>query len=178
MPSRQQQNAANNLLARLQDWFADDLPATVGGYLGVRGELSLEPTLQWLEPLSEIYLPVIDQPESDLPMKFAPWTAATPLRKGRYNIDVPDVANSALVEGMSLNTVLVPLVAFDASGNRMGMGGGYYDRTFSQCSSGILPRPQLIGIAHEFQRVDLVPIEHWDIPMDVIITDQHIYTRG
>jgi 5-formyltetrahydrofolate cyclo-ligase len=71
---------------------------------------------------------------------------------------------------------MLPLVGFDASGNRMGMGGGYYDRTFSfkSLKKG-LRGPTLIGLAHEIQRVEELPVESWDIPLTAIVTDQKSY---
>lgn len=157
-------------------WFNGKFPGSLGAYLAVRGEIDPNPLLVSVEPDTTIYLPVITEPKGATPMRFAPWTQATALRKGRYNIDVPDVADTALVDGMSLDTILVPMVAFDAMRNRMGMGGGYYDRTFSRRLTAESSKPQLIGVAHDFQCVDMVPAEHWDIPMDVVITDKQIYT--
>jgi len=71
-------------------------------------------------------------------------------------------------------------VAFDADGNRMGRGGGYYDRNFSFKSRRKgLAGPDLIGLAHELQRVDSLPVESWDIPLRGIISDQRAYfSRG
>ena len=178
LPTLLQESAANNLLAHLQHWFNHDIPESVGAYLAVRGEIDLGPVLQWLEPLTTIYLPVISPSKDETPMRFAPWSSKTQLRKGQYNIDVPDVPDTALVTGMSLDTVLVPLVAFDRSGNRMGMGGGYYDRTFSRCLLTDADKPLLIGVAHDFQRVNEVPVEHWDVPMNIIITDKNTYLKG
>lgn len=75
-----------------------------------------------------------------------------------------------------LDLIILPLVAFDLSGNRLGMGGGFYDRTLSfkhqRCH---WKGPKLIGIAHELQRVDLLPVNDWDIPLDAVITEQKLY---
>jgi 5-formyltetrahydrofolate cyclo-ligase len=72
--------------------------------------------------------------------------------------------------------VLLPLVAFDATGNRLGMGGGYYDRSFAFKKS--LPpasKPILVGIAHQLQKVAALSVEHWDIVMDTIATNRALY---
>src|SRR5690606_40461575 len=65
----------------------------------------------------------------------------------------------------------LPLVAFDARGNRLGMGGGFYDRTFARAPRARTLRPRLVGLAHHFQQVASLPAEPWDIPLDAIATD-------
>ena len=75
-----------------------------------------------------------------------------------------------------LDVVIAPLVAFDESLNRLGMGGGYYDRTFAfRKRARVLRRPVLIGVAYSFQRVDRLQPENWDVPLDVVITEKESY---
>ena len=74
-----------------------------------------------------------------------------------------------------MQLVLLPLVAFDNDGGRLGMGGGFYDRTFSFTRLRAGPAPRLIGVAHELQRVDHLPVADWDIPLEAIVTDRAIY---
>ena len=74
-----------------------------------------------------------------------------------------------------LSLVLLPLVAFDAKGNRMGMGGGYYDRAFEFKQKTLSYLPRLIGLAHELQKKEQLPTESWDIPLFAIFTDKKIY---
>ena len=109
------------------------------------------------------------------------------INKALIRLELPKLKNKVLDTGIlykkaprrppwALDLVLLPLVAFDANGNRMGMGGGYYDRTFSFKSRGqSIPGPKLIGLAHELQRVDRLPVENWDIPLAGIISDQASY---
>ena len=67
-------------------------------------------------------------------------------------------------------------MGFDECGNRMGMGGGFYDRTFAFLNTDSKPkRPTLIGLAHECQKVDSLESESWDIPMDWIVTGKRTY---
>jgi 5-formyltetrahydrofolate cyclo-ligase len=71
--------------------------------------------------------------------------------------------------------VLLPLVAFDPQGGRLGMGGGYYDRTFAFLNGqkgG--QKPKLIGLAHHFQQIPKLPIESWDVPLNAIVTDEQV----
>jgi 5-formyltetrahydrofolate cyclo-ligase len=74
--------------------------------------------------------------------------------------------------------VLLPLVAFDAGCNRLGMGKGYYDRSFAFRRYGNSSRPRLLGLAHECQKAEQVAMEAWDIPLDGIITDRQWYRPG
>lgn len=96
----------------------------------------------------------------------------------QYGIKEPCLRTNKTILSKQLNLVLLPLVAFDAQGNRMGMGGGYYDRTFAfknQHQNKIGTKPKLLGLAHECQQVEQLPIESWDIPLQGILTDQHYY---
>ena len=72
-----------------------------------------------------------------------------------------------------LDIVFTPLVAFDREGNRMGMGGGYYDRTLQHWQENHSPYP--IGIAHDCQQVEHLEQQHWDVPLGEIITPSHVY---
>ena len=75
-----------------------------------------------------------------------------------------------------LDVILMPLVGFDNDGNRLGMGGGYYDRTLAYTRHAI-KKPVLIGVAHDLQRVDRLPYASWDIPLNAIVTPtcfQHV----
>ena len=55
------------------------------------------------------------------------------------------------------------------------MGGGFYDRTFEFLKQNPMSKPKLIGLAHEFQKVEQLPVESWDVPLDGIITDLAVY---
>lgn len=75
-----------------------------------------------------------------------------------------------------LDLILMPLVAFDIQGNRLGMGGGYYDRTLEFLKiRRVWNKPFVTGIAYEFQKIDAIAFSSWDIPMNCIITDNNIY---
>jgi len=95
--------------------------------------------------------------------------------KNKFGILEPDPKLNELKPVKQLDVVFMPLVAFDESGGRLGMGGGYYDRTFEFLKAGQLSKPKLIGLAHELQKVDALPLESWDIPLDAIITNKGVY---
>lgn len=71
-----------------------------------------------------------------------------------------------------MDIILLPLTGFDARGNRLGMGGGFYDRTLAFRQRAGQRRPLLVGIAHACQEVPLIPSASWDIPLDRIVTDR------
>ena len=74
-----------------------------------------------------------------------------------------------------LDLVLVPLTAFDRSGRRLGMGGGYYDRSFAFLGEVVRPaQPLLVGIGYAFQEVATLPAQDWDIALDFIATDKEL----
>ena len=70
----------------------------------------------------------------------------------------------------NIQILLMPLVGFDSQGNRLGMGGGYYDRTLAQWHNGNRPNLSPIGLSYNEQQVKQIPVESWDIPLPEIIT--------
>ena len=92
--------------------------------------------------------------------------------KNKFGIQEPDPKRNSMISANQLDIVFMPLVAFDHSGGRLGMGGGFYDRTFEFLKLKNQQKPKLIGLAHHFQMVEHLPIESWDVPLSAIITDQ------
>ncbi len=121
------------------------------------------------------FLPVLHKHK----LWFMPYTKHTPLATNYYGIPEPDISPHKRCPARALDLVLMPLVAFDESGNRLGMGGGFYDQTFShksrsQCST----KPHLIGVAYELQCVAELPANWWDIGLDGIVTENGYRTFG
>ncbi len=115
-----------------------------------------------------IYLPVLHGQS----LLFAPWRPGSVLANNRFGIPEPVSDPRAWLRGSRLDVVLTPLVAFDMSGQRLGMGGGYYDRSFAFTRQRTAWRhPHLIGVAHEFQRVDSLPKRSWDIELHAVVTE-------
>lgn len=128
------------------------------------GELDLTASITLLQSHQvSLFLPVI-QPDKTL--LFSPYQPSDPVLINHLGIDEP--ANPLYTYPISqLDVLLMPLVGFDAQGNRLGMGGGYYDRTLATASE----RPYLIGVAHSCQQVAVLPTESWDIPLDLVVTE-------
>jgi 5-formyltetrahydrofolate cyclo-ligase len=104
---------------------------------------------------------------------FAPFHPHTRLADNRFGIPEPVASRRQACPLLALDIVLMPLVAFDGRGNRLGMGGGYYDRTFaSRAHRTHLRRPLLVGAAFAFQRREHLEARPWDVALDAAITDR------
>ena len=145
----------------------------VAAYVANDGEIDPLPALTELVMTGvHGYLPVLFNTRRPR-VRFARYFPNAPLSKGRFDIQIPLHDQKNLLDPVQLDWLLMPLVAFDANGNRLGMGGGFYDASLaSRRAKKNWLRPRLIGIAHEFQRVDGLSVDSWDIPLDGILTDQ------
>lgn len=154
---------ARNLHAQL--WFMN--ADRIGLYLPHGGELDVLPAVLGSHRRGRsLYLPVLKQRNH---MEFVHWRPGQTLVSNRFGIPEPPPAPYLPAPLWSLDVLLLPLVAFDAAGNRLGMGGGFYDRTLATLSRS--PRkPRLVGIAYPFQEVDALPVAPWDQKLDQIIT--------
>lgn len=172
-------NAGVRLLQNLQQYLGNKIPAHAAGYLSVGGEIDLSPALHWLRQQGcKTWLPIIRE-QFNGQLRFAPFTDSTNFVIGQhFKIPEPEFDDTDLCCANDLDLVLVPLVAFDHNGNRLGMGGGYYDKSFSYRLNQRMPSQQFVGVAHEFQSLDTVPSEHWDVPLDTVLTEEHIYTMA
>lgn len=124
----------------------------------------------------QCYLPVLGlRPGNRL--WFIPYHADTRLVNNRFGIPEPVHArHQRQLKPHSLDLILMPLVAFDKKGNRLGMGGGFYDRSLSFLRHRHSWRkPRLIGLAYEFQQADQLPYQAWDVPLDAIVTEDRVY---
>ncbi|GAB6043259.1 5-formyltetrahydrofolate cyclo-ligase [Endothiovibrio diazotrophicus] len=148
-------------------------------YFPVQGEIDPLPLLDRAAAMGkQVYLPVL--PLYSLHrLWFAPYTEGMPTRLNRFAIPEPAVPKRALVGPMQLDLVITPLVAFDGGCNRMGMGGGYYDRSFAYLIKRTCwKKPRLLGVAHEFQRVASIERRPWDVPLDGVATEAALYWRA
>jgi 5-formyltetrahydrofolate cyclo-ligase len=141
-------------------------------YFAVNGEIGLMPVIDHaLAQGKQIYLPNLDQKT----LRFSPYDHAQKMRINRYKLPEPDVTDDEMLAASELDLVLAPLVVFDADRNRIGMGGGFYDRSFAFRKEPGCRRPQLIGVAHELQKVAQLVPEDWDVRLDMVVTDQATY---
>lgn len=150
----------------------------VAAYLACGGECDPAPIVDIaLAQGKTVCLPVLTG--RGQPMLFAPCDSDTELVPNWLGIPEPMVAREQMIRPQQLDLVLTPLVGFDEAGNRLGMGGGYYDRSFAflrDCPPS--SRPWLVGLAYELQKQALPPPQPWDIPLAVVATEQRLYTPG
>ena len=142
-------------------------------YYSVKNEVTTKQIIKhlWAEN-KELFLPIIQLNQ----LMFGPYKSGDTLSKNKFGIPEPVTRTEDLIAADILDLVIVPLVAFDSNCNRLGMGGGYYDRAlaFRQTSSETCS-PLLIGLAYELQKVNALEINSWDIPMDGIISETKTY---
>jgi len=112
-------------------------------------------------------------------LHFSDYHTDSSFKNNQYGIAEPIFPRQKQLKPLSMDLVLMPLVAFDGAGNRLGMGGGYYDRSFAFLKHRrSWRRPFLVGVAYDFQQVDSLTFDRWDIPLNAIVTPtQLIYCK-
>ena len=142
-------------------------------YQALSEEFPTKPLIQALWQAGKTcYLPLVSSQENKI-LRFALYDENMTLALNRYHVLEPS-APSQVLSGAEMDVVLLPLLAFDNQGNRLGTGGGYYDHTFAfTLSPDAAPRkkPRLIGLAYELQRVETIPHEFFDVPLEAVITE-------
>ena len=172
-----QKAAAIGLLEQLLQFGPFIQSQRVAIYLANDGEIDPEQVIDWCQQHDRnCYLPVVRQQNNRNSLLFAEVVPGCRLVENQFGIAEPDVSAEQLVDPWQLDLVLLPLVGFDDSGNRIGMGGGFYDTTFEFLKQSNQSRPMLVGIAHEIQRVAHIAAESWDVPLQTVVTDQAIYS--
>lgn len=179
LAARDQQRAARCLRQQLIRLPGMARARHVAAYVASDGEIDPAPFLmQMTRQAHVIWLPVLTRhPQPDaLGMHFARLPATGLPRPGRrpggwqrnrYGIREP--RNRIRLPAWQLDILLMPLVGFDARGQRLGMGGGFYDRLLADLAR--RPRrPRLIGLAHDLQQVDSLPVAAWDRAVDAVVT--------
>lgn len=143
-------------------------------YIANDGELDPEPLLKAChEKGHRCYLPRLD-PNKEFGMLFLSYKPGDLLKTNRYGINEPLYDENKVCPPQALDIVLTPLVQFDLKGNRIGMGAGFYDRCFAFTKTQA-HHTLLLGLAYDFQKVDKIKPEPWDVSLDGIITDQNLY---
>ena len=134
----------------------------LAGYMPIRTEIDPLPAMAEAAAHGPVGVPVIAG--EGQPLDFSHWTPDGPLREGPFGAMVPEVDDFFEPE-----ILIVPLVAFDREGGRLGYGGGFYDRTLERLRG---RRATLaIGFAYGAQEADALPLEQTDQPLDMIVTE-------
>lgn len=170
LPAAQRIAAADGLAARLLALPFLPKHGYVAGYWAMDGEIALH-SFQLKLPKGLVYcLPVLHGEE----LRFAAWRPGDPLVSNRFGIPEPDVEPSSALAPEALALVVMPLVGFDAQGRRLGMGGGWYDRSFAFRRHMPAP-PYLVGAGFDAQCVESLRSEDWDVHADAICTEGATY---
>ncbi|MDH3978796.1 MAG: 5-formyltetrahydrofolate cyclo-ligase [Gammaproteobacteria bacterium] len=144
----------------------------IGCYFAVGGEVDCELIIAeaWMRS-KKTFLPILNSGE----LKFSPYRANTEFLRNIYGIPEPCSKNRELKQARELDVILMPLVSFDDNGNRLGMGGGYYDRTLRfMRNRRSWYHPKLIGLAYDFQKSPQIKAFSWDIALHHVITETHL----
>jgi 5-formyltetrahydrofolate cyclo-ligase len=172
-----QKKHALALIPRVLTWLSPSAtPLKIALYQPQDGELSPLFLADWLYQAGhQLYLPIL-HPHAHNPLRFAPWSPdISPMKTNKFGIKEPLHSAAHRLSAHSLDLIFMPLVGFDAQGSRLGMGGGYYDRSLAFKMRAPHRGPLLIGLAHECQKIDQLPIEDWDVPLDMIQTEKKRY---
>ena len=138
----------------------------IGFYHSVRGEA--DPSTLQIDD-KQFYLPVLSK-NKDEGLVFIELNKDTEFMDNKFAIPEPIYNEDKIVAGNILDLVLVPLLGFDKQGHRLGMGGGFYDRCFAFKKQGNA-NPILMGYAYDFQEIDELVPESWDVDLDMIATE-------
>lgn len=145
-------------------------------YLPADGEIDPQPLMDRLWSLGKrLYLPVLVT-FSDNRLWFSAYQPGDCLVLNRYGIPEPERTHYRRIKPAALDLVLTPLVAFDLTGHRLGMGGGYYDRSFAFLNKRRhWHKPRLMGLAYEFQRQTHIKAQPWDVTLSAVATEKRVY---
>lgn len=154
-------SATHALIGHLQQLHSINHAASVGLFVADDGEPDLTALVRWLWDCGvQVSLPVLRDDPSDHSMRFMPWHVADTLTPARYGIPIPPSRQEVEPE-----VLLVSFVGFDARGNRMGRGGGFFDRYLAQTAAVV------VGVGFEVQRFSSIPVEAHDEKLPTIVTD-------
>ena len=180
LPESEQRKRAHSLARVLGRSTVFQRSERIASYLSVDGEIDPAPLMSRAATQGKHnYLPALRE-ESPNRLWFVEHRPGDPLLPNRFGIPEPLISHRERTRVWSLDLILLPLVAFDRHGNRLGMGGGYYDRTLACFQGpGHWRRPWLVGVSHGFQLVDRLPSRPWDVPLDAVATEEKLWVwRG
>jgi 5-formyltetrahydrofolate cyclo-ligase len=173
LDTAQQATNAGRLAQQIETFVGWRKPSRIAGYLATGGEISLAP---WFarNRRHRLFLPKLYEPMEPR-LRFAEIGRQSRWKRNRFNIIEPDCHWGETLDARQLELVLTPLVAFDEHGHRLGMGGGYYDRTLAfRRFRRVWRKPLVVGVAHSLQQHASIPHQPWDVPLDAVITERGI----
>lgn len=160
--------AAANLFVA-QDFF--EKSQHIACYLACQDEFDASPLIEavWAAK-KQCYVPVIHEEKW---LRFIPYEYGTALKKNQFGILEPAEQDQSILPA-DLDVVVLPLIAFDRYGHRLGTGGGYYDRTFAFLRGEENPQPCLVGLAYAAQETAEIEADPWDVPLNFVMTEKNV----
>lgn len=162
----QQQQAEDSITQQALAFIEERNAQHIALYVSFDGEISTDKLIKtlWAQD-KHVYLPVL-HPFNPNHLLFLRYLPDTPMLKNKFGIWEPKLNVQNVLPLKELDILFTPLVAFDKQGNRLGMGGGFYDRTLQNWrNSSFIP----VGLAHQCQQVEQLPTEVWDVPLHQIL---------
>ena len=162
----QQQQAEDSITRQALGLIEERNAQHIALYISFDGEISTEKLIKtlWAQG-KQVYLPVL-HPFNPNHLLFLRYLPDTPMCQNKFGIWEPKLNVQNVLPLDELDILFTPLVAFDKQGNRLGMGGGFYDRTLQNWQkSSFIP----VGLAHQCQQVEQLPTEAWDVPLHRIL---------
>lgn len=174
LSTAERERAARGLSERLLALPELHQADTIGSYHSIHGELPTHAMNLQLAQDHRLALPVL-HPVVAGHLLFLRQHERTIWSANRFGIGEPALRCPDIIPLQQIQILLVPLVGFDTMGNRLGMGGGYYDRTLASWRQGHYPRLLPIGLAYDFQRAEAIPCAAWDVPLPMVITPAKVW---
>lgn len=178
LTTRERQHASYQAIRQLRliaDYFRQtqsQRPCKVGVFIDAFGELPTQPLIDWAIRYGfEIYLPVVTGMGKPLQFVKLYTKNSRNARLMRHSLGMKQPASGQKLAVSQLDVLFMPLVAFDKNGYRMGMGGGFYDRTLAKTKN----KPLKIGWAYDFQQVEALAVNPWDVRLDMAITPTKLW---
>ncbi len=179
LPAAQQSEKSAAIFDQIKSCDFFESAFSIGYYCANQGEVDTTAIASAAQKANKfLYLPVLHASKAR-ELKFYRHRFGDHLEKGAFNIDEPETTAGGAINPWELDLLFVPLVAFDERCDRIGRGAGYYDKTLAFVNElPNEPRPILVGLAYEFQKIPQVTPNTWDVPMDYIVTEERVYKRS
>lgn len=170
----QQQKAAMVMAKRLSQQRLWRAAQHIALYWPIRGEVDARVLKRYALPRQHFYLPVLS-PFKDKRLWFIEWSAHTSFKANHFGIPEPLIKPHLQRAARHLDLVITPLLACSLQGVRLGMGGGFYDRSFAFKRQQTRPRkPWLLGYAYDFQIISELTAQPWDVCLDYVLTTKNL----
>ena len=167
-------SASAQLTQRLLQLPETQASKTIAIYIAHENEIDTMYFMQELVGMNkELFLPVM----TGNTLEFFRYELNDNLTAATNGISQPQAKSHQRIDVSSLDLMFLPLVAFDPQCYRLGRGGGFYDRALGKMLVDTKARPCLVGLAYDFQRVDSLPVDPWDVPLDAVVTESLVYRK-